>query len=72
MYLLYSGKSMKDYQADAFTGNVIYQVDWKGNPVRKYVSDKALSTFCVSDSDEMIYAVAKDNEPTLVKIDLSK
>ncbi|OUN80017.1 hypothetical protein B5F71_01810 [Bacteroides sp. An269] len=72
VYLLYSGKSMKDYQADAFTGNVIYQVDWKGNPVRKYVSDKALSTFCVSDSDEMIYAVAKDNEPTLVKIDLSK
>lgn len=72
VYLLYSGKSMKDYQADAFTGNVIYQVDWNGNPVRKYVSDKSLVTFCVSDSDEMIYAVAKDNEPTLVKIDLSK
>ena len=69
-YLLYSGKSMKEYQADAFTGNALYQVDWSGKPVRKYISDKPLSAFCVSDSDKVVYAIARDGEPSLVKIDL--
>lgn len=36
IYLLYSGKSMRDFEMDAFTGNKIYVYNWEGAPVINY------------------------------------
>jgi len=72
IYLLYSGKSYEEVGMKCFNGNVIYQMTWLGKPVCKYELDVPISIFCVSDSDDMIYAFAAKGEATLVKIPLKK
>lgn len=71
VYLLYSDRTLKDYKEKAFMGNVIYQIDWDGNPVSKYETDLPLSQICVSNSDDMVYAIANREENLLVEFALS-
>ena len=52
-------------------GNVIYQIDWDGNPVSKYETDLPLLQICVSNSDDMVYAIANREENLLVEFALS-
>jgi hypothetical protein len=47
IYLLYSGKSMKDYDMDAFTGNKIYVYNWQGDPVVSYITDSDLKSIFI-------------------------
>lgn len=72
IYLLYSGKSYEEIGIKCFDGNVIYQMTWSGEPVCKYELDTPISIFCVSSSDDMIYAFATKEESTLVKMSLNK
>ena len=71
VYLLYSDRTLKDYKEKAFMGNVIYQIDWDGNPVSKYETDLPLLQICVSNSDDMVYAIANREENLLVEFVLS-
>lgn len=72
IYLLYSGKSFDECNVKAFNGNVIYQMTWMAEPVCKYELDTPITTFCVSDSDSEIYALADKGEVVLVKYILEK
>lgn len=71
VYLLYSDRTLNEYKEKAFMGNVIYQIDWDGNPVSKYETDLPLSQICVSNSDDMVYAIANREENLLVEFALS-
>lgn len=71
VYLLYSGKTIRDNQGKAFTGDVIYQITWDAKPVCKFRVNVPIMLFCVSDFDDKIYAIADKLEPTLVEIPLN-
>ena len=66
VYLLYSGKTIKDAKMDAFQSNVIYQMRWDGTPVQKFNLDYSTSLFCVSNKDDVIYTLANKGELELV------
>lgn len=67
VYLLYSGKSVRDAGGKAFKANVIYRLTWDGKPVNKFEMDYPLTNFCVSDDDAILYALADIGEAELVQ-----
>jgi hypothetical protein len=58
IYLLYSGKSMKKYEMDAFSGNKIYVYNWQGEPVISYLVDSDIKSIFVKD--KIIWGIEKD------------
>lgn len=68
VYLLFSGKNTDKYGLGAFSGNTIYVYDWNGNKVAELKSDKDLQCLCVSQDGKVIYTIANDPEPVLVRI----
>ena len=70
IYLLYSGKNFRDAGMDAFKANVIYQLSWNGKPINKFETDYPLTNFCVSDNDDVLYALADKGEVELVQYTL--
>lgn len=58
IYLLYSGKSMKDYDMDAFTGNKIYVYNWQGDPVVSYITDSDLKSIFIEGNS--LWGLEKD------------
>ena len=50
--------------------NVIYQLSWNGKPINKFETDYPLTNFCVSDNDDVLYALADKGEVELVQYTL--
>ena len=71
VYLLYSGNSYKEVGVKAFNGKIIYQLAWDATPICKFVLDFPIMNFCVSDSDDTIYALMDKEEVELVKYSLN-
>lgn len=46
--------------------NHILVFTWDGEPVVEYETDVDLKNFCVSDSDDILYAIAYTPDPQLV------
>lgn len=67
VYLLYSGKSVREANRSAFQGNTIYRLTWKGEPVDKFELDFPATKFCVSDADDTLYALVNKGEVELVQ-----
>lgn len=67
VYLLYSGKSIKEVGTDAFKANIIYRLSWDGKPNCKFELDYSLTNFCVSDYDDILYGLADKGEIELVQ-----
>ena len=67
VYLLYSGKSIKEAGTDAFKANIIYRLSWDGKPNCKFELDYSLTNFCVSDYDDILYGLADKGEIELVQ-----
>lgn len=70
VYLLYSGKSIREANVEAFKANTIYRLTWDGKPVDKFEVDYPLTNFCVSDDDSILYALADKSEVELVQYSL--
>lgn len=67
VYLLYSGKSIREANRSAFQGSTIYKLTWKGEPVDKLNIDFPATKFCVSDNDDVLYALVNKGETELVQ-----
>jgi len=65
IYALYSGKTDR---LD-ITSNQVFQFDWKGNPIRKYMLDHALVGFAVDEKNNKIYGIDFSDNP-LIEFDL--
>lgn len=70
VYLLYSGKSIREAGEDAFKANIIYRLSWDGKLMNKFELDYPLTNFCISDDDATLYALADKGEVELVQYSL--
>lgn len=70
VYLLYSGKSIKEAGMNAFKADVVYRLSWDAKPLDKFELDYPLTNFCVSDNDSVLYALADKGELELVQYSL--
>jgi hypothetical protein len=70
IYLLYSGRSVADPDIEtneqASLSNRILVYDWDGNPVMQYETDVDLTSICVNESKNIIYAVSFNPDPEIV------
>lgn len=60
IYLLYSGKEIRDYLCNAVRSNRLLVLDWQGNPVTKLLLDIEVNQIAVSENDEYLFAYAND------------
>ena len=59
VYTLYSGKK-EGKDSPAVYCNIVYQFDWKGNCVNKYILDKEIICFYVDEKSKLIFGGAAD------------
>ncbi|MFI3261510.1 MAG: BF3164 family lipoprotein [Rikenellaceae bacterium] len=60
MYLLYQGTATR-YQAEGnmkAVNSIVYQFDYDGNPIRKYMLDKAVINMTICENNNAIYALS--------------
>jgi hypothetical protein len=70
IYTLYSGKTKADY-LDELTAFHLLVFDWNGKPVKRYLLDTPLSSFCMNEAGTKLYGVAFMPETTIVQYDLN-
>lgn len=59
IYLLYSGKLNSGIHPEY--GKYIYQYDWSGDPIKKWVLDREILSLGLSHDDKTLYAYDPNN-----------
>lgn len=72
IYMLYSGKTFRESNLRASQGNIVYQLTWEGKPVNKFELDFEATNFCVSDDDQVLYALVNKGETEIVQYNLKE
>ncbi|WP_194972846.1 BF3164 family lipoprotein [Aquiflexum lacus] len=67
IYILYSGKTMKE---NAMYSNTILVYDWNGNPIKVLELDQQLNLISVSQNDDYLIGSVDDGEANLYKYKL--
>ena len=70
IYVLYSGRTLKEYKGNAFYGRDVLVFDWNCNPVKRYVLDVDVSCIEVSPDNTTLWAAAENPDPELVKFQM--
>lgn len=58
-YLLYSGKNFGHPTYNQ--GNIILKYDWKGCLQKKYILDREIYSFCLSDNEDYFICICRNN-----------
>ncbi|GHV65272.1 hypothetical protein FACS1894199_05540 [Bacteroidia bacterium] len=67
IYTLYSNKILADPD---LTCSHLLVFDWDGNPIKRYLLDTPLTTFCINSQGTKLYGIAFMPETTIVQYDL--
>ena len=70
VYMLYSGRSLKEYGLKCFHGNLVLVYDWDGNLVKKLQLDVDVKHIAVSKDNRKLYAIADLPDPVLVVFEI--
>ena len=68
IYVLYSGKNFQEHSTNAMNGNIIYVYDWNGDNLCQYELDMNLQNICIDKTGKILYAIAYNPDPAIVKI----
>lgn len=66
VYVLYSGKTLKDNELDAFNSADVIVFDWDGNPVSYFKLLKKVSSIAVNREGTILYGFANEAEPKIL------
>lgn len=69
IYILYSGKTMKE---NAMYSNTVLVYDWDGNPIKVLELDQQLNLISVSQNDDYLIGSVDDGEANLYKFNLNQ
>ena len=70
IYLLYSGKNVKEKGNDAFNCSHLLVYDWRGNPVANCVLSKSLYDFSIDGNT--LYGLSRESTPIVYVYSLDK
>ena len=70
VYALYSGRTWEEKGAASVECIDLLVFDWEGHPVKHYILNQALLTFCISSDDKTGYGIGYAPESTLFKFDI--
>jgi hypothetical protein len=70
VYLLYSGRTWRDYQGEIFEADLLKIYDWKGNLQNTLQLDVPCRFFCVNPDDKKMWAITYNPDPSIVLFDL--
>jgi hypothetical protein len=72
IYLLYSGKSLKDAKtpANLIQCSEIHVLDWNGNFLEKMILNMEVVNICITDDGKKLFAIAYVPEPQIVCIQI--
>lgn len=70
VYVLYSGKNVKESGSDAYNCNNLLVYDWDGNPVRHYHLNKSLYEFSLCGN--ILYGLSREKDPKVYIYQLDK
>lgn len=59
IYLLYSGKEKQDISHYSYS-DIIYVLDWEGNPLKRLKLDRQIADFVIDDYKNRLLALSKD------------
>lgn len=71
VYVLYSGKTLKDNELDAFNSTDVIVFDWYGNPVSYFKLLKKVSSIAVNREGTMLYGFANEAEPKILSFTIN-
>ncbi len=60
IYLLYGGRSYREYSRYSFCGERVYVLDWDGELIREIALDRDAKLISVDENDAMLYALMDD------------
>ncbi len=69
-FLLYSGRTAKEYKESTGYGRNILVFDWKGNAILNIELDIDVSGFAISRNFKRIYAIGREQDPIIVSFNL--
>ncbi|MDR0698553.1 MAG: TolB-like 6-bladed beta-propeller domain-containing protein [Tannerella sp.] len=67
IWSIYSGKYFDPQANHSFLNNRIIVFDWKGNPVRQYITDIPFFALAVDRTEQYIYAIAINPEFSIIR-----
>ncbi len=70
IFLLYSGRSIREEGMKAFAGNTVCVYNWNAEKVAELKSDMDLKCLSLSPDGAVVYAIAIDGNPVLMKFSL--
>ena len=71
VFMLYSGRTFKEYKEKVFEGNLLMIYDWSGNLKKEILLDIPCKNICITPNEEIMWAIAEIPEPTIVRFDLT-
>ncbi|MDD4384403.1 MAG: BF3164 family lipoprotein [Bacteroidales bacterium] len=70
-FVLYSGRSMKDYGNECAYGRDLYVFTWDGEPISHYQLEKDANSIAISDNGRDLYTLTIDHDFSLLKFKLN-
>lgn len=72
IYLLYSGTKLEDYAKalKEFDASTIHVFNWEGEKVQTFTLDIPCTNICISSDSQVLWAIANNPDPELVKFNL--
>lgn len=71
LYILYSGRTFREYQSRIIYSRDLLVFTWSGKPVLRYSLDREIWAFSVDEKDQTLYGITNLPEPALIKFKLS-
>ena len=66
VFLLYSGRTVREYVLSAYNGNRIFVLNWEGEKVAELQCEQDLAALCLSPDGKTMYVIAYNPEPEVM------
>jgi hypothetical protein len=62
IYALYSGKSWEKYGEESDYGQIVLQLDWDGELIKRFKLDQPTKVICINRDDSKLYTIVENDE----------
>lgn len=70
VFALFSGRSYKEYDKNAYMGNEVFVFDWNGTLLKTFKLDIFVSQIRVNYNENLLYAITRESDPEIITFTL--